>query len=187
MNFNDHSAIVGQHAFLSASQSAWVNYDDHKLKARWTAARAAARGTALHDFARTAIQLGIKQARTKKTLNMYINDGIGYKMSCEQTLYYSPNAFGTADCISFRNGVLRIHDLKTGLTKTTFRQLQVYAAYFCLEYCIDPFEITMEFRIYQNDEIVIEEGNPEHITYVMDRIVELDLAVESLKEEEGRL
>jgi hypothetical protein len=187
MNFNDHSAIVGQHAFLSASSPAWVNYDEQKLRARWSTVRAAARGTALHDFARTAIQLGIKQSRSKTTLCMYINDAIGFKMKCEQLLYYSPNAFGTTDAISFRKGVLRIHDLKTGLVKTSFRQLEIYAAYFCLEYCIDPYEITMEFRIYQNDEILVLKGDPEQIEFIMDRTIELDLAVEALKEEEGML
>jgi hypothetical protein len=66
-------------------------------------------------------------------------------------------------------------------------QLRVYAALFCLEYVIDPFDINMEFRIYQNDEILIEEGDPEEISFIMDRIVDLDNDIELLKDEEGRL
>lgn len=46
---------------------------------------------------------------------MYVNDAIGYKMTPEQTLFYSENCFGTADSISYRSGLLRIHDLKTGV------------------------------------------------------------------------
>lgn len=187
MDFNDHSASAGQHAFLSASQPAWVNYDEHKLRQRYYTTRMAARGVALHDFARRAIELGIKQSSSKKTLNMYINDGIGYKMTCEQMVWYSPNAFGTADAITFRRGVLRIHDLKTGLTKTTFRQLEIYAAYFCLEYSVDPYAIRMEFRIYQNDEVLVKEGDPEQIHIIMESAIENDQIIEGLKAEEGLL
>ena len=31
MNFNDHSKYEGAHAFLSASNHAWVNYDEEKM------------------------------------------------------------------------------------------------------------------------------------------------------------
>ena len=31
MNFNKHYDLEGKHAFLSASQHAWVNYDEGKL------------------------------------------------------------------------------------------------------------------------------------------------------------
>lgn len=187
MNFNDHSALAGRHAFLGASNWHWINYTDQNFEARWTAAKAAARGVRLHDFAHTAIELGIKQPRSKKTLYMYVNDAIGYKMKCEQPLYYSDNAFGTADTISFRRNLLRIHDLKTGLVQASHRQLEVYAAYFCLEYGVNPYDINMELRIYQNDEVVPKIGEPDYITFIMDRIIDLDLRIEALKEEEGRL
>jgi hypothetical protein len=118
---------------------------------------------------------------------MYVNDAIGYKMACEQILYYSDNAFGTADTISFRKNILRIHDLKTGITKTSFRQLEVYAAYFCLEYAVNPYDIVIELRIYQNDEVHIQMGDPEVIDYIMDKTVEFDMRVEQLKNEEGML
>lgn len=70
-------------------------------------------------------------------------------MSTEVVLYYSDRFFGTADSISFRNGVLRIHDLKTGKTPVHMDQLMVYAALFCLEYKIKPGDIDFELRIYQ--------------------------------------
>ena len=76
--------------------------------------KAAEMGSILHAWAKQTIDLGIKQPRSKKTIYSYVNDAIGYKMSTEVVLYYSDRFFGTADAISFRNGVLRIHDLKTG-------------------------------------------------------------------------
>lgn len=185
MQFNDHSRLRGQHAFLSASQSAWVNYNDDKLievyRAREIAVR---RGIKLHAFAAEAIELGIKLPKSKKTLNMYINDAIGYKMTPEQVLYYSENAFGTADAISFKNGLLRIHDLKTGIHPANMRQLEVYAAFFCLEYAIRPHEIEMELRIYQNDEIIYHNPEIDDIVPIMDTVVRLDKLIKQIKEEE---
>ncbi len=118
MNFNSHYAIDGKHAFLSPSSYHWINYDETKLEARWISQRAAVRGTNLHLLAHNAIKLGVKLSTANKTLSMYVNDGIGYKMNVEQPLYYSDNCFGTADCISFRRRTLRIHELKTGLART---------------------------------------------------------------------
>jgi hypothetical protein len=43
MNFNEHSTLVGQHAFLSASYYHWINYDDQKLVARWNSSKSAIR------------------------------------------------------------------------------------------------------------------------------------------------
>lgn len=114
---------------------------------------------------------------------MYVNDAIGYKMSVEQPLYYSDNCFGTADAISFRRNTLRIHDLKTGITKASMKQLEAYAAIFCLEYAIDPRDIKIELRIYQNKNVEIHDPDPEVILFIMDRIVELDAKIEMLKRE----
>ena len=144
MIFNSHSELRGLHAFLSPSSYHWVNYNDQKLEARFVAAMAAKRGTDLHALAHEAIRLGVKLSRSNKSLSTYVNDAIGYKMACEQTLYYSDNCFGTADTISFNRGKLRIHDLKTGISATSEHQLEVYAALFCLEYGISPFEIEIE-------------------------------------------
>ena len=115
MNFAKHSNLEGQHAFLSASGYHWINYSEEKIADAYAKYRAAQRGTALHAFAAQCIKLGQRLPKSQKTLNMYVNDAIGYKMTPEQILYYSPNCFGTADAISFRKDILRIHDLKTGV------------------------------------------------------------------------
>ena len=49
--------------------------------------------------------LGQKLPKSQKTLNMYVNDAISFRMVPEQILFYSENCFGTADTIVFRNGV----------------------------------------------------------------------------------
>ena len=95
-------------------------------------------------------------------------------MTTEQVLYYSENCFGTADAISFRYNTLRIHDLKTGVFPGSVHQLEVYAALFCLEYDKDPFEIKIELRIYQDNEVMVYDADPEDILFIMDRIQEFD-------------
>ncbi len=114
MNFNNHLNLEGRHAFLGASQWHWINYDDEKLVDTYTRRQATLRGNVLHAFAADCIRLGQKLPDIQQTLNMYVNDAIGFKMTPEQILYYSENCFGTADAICFRNNMLRIHDLKTG-------------------------------------------------------------------------
>ena len=126
----------------------------------------------------------MKQPRSRKTINAYINDGIGYKMSTEVVLYYSDRFFGTADTIAFRNNFLRIHDLKTGVTPVKMEQLEVYAALFCLEYRIKPGEINMELRIYQNDDVIVHNPTAEDILPVMDKIVHLDKVLMNLEKQE---
>lgn len=183
MRFNDNSKLEGKHAFLSASKSSWINYDEDKLDRVFLSSMAADRGTRLHAFAAEAIRLGVRLPDTPTTLNMYVNDAIGFRMKPEQTLFYSVNCFGTADTISFRKNKLRIHDLKNGSTVTTVRQLEVYAALFCLEYLFKPFDIEMELRIYQNDEIRTYEADPIAIALIMDKIVAFDKRINLLKEE----
>lgn len=183
MNWNRHSGLRGAHAFLSASKYHWINYSEDRLAQTWQTHMAAVRGTELHDFAAKAIKLGMRMPRNKKTVNAYVNDAIGFRMSCEVTLFYSENAFGTADTISFHDNYLRIHDLKTGTSPTSVHQLEVYAALFCLEYGHNPFDIGMEFRIYQNDEVVIWEGDPDTIHHIMDRIISFDRKIRLWREE----
>lgn len=183
MNFNKHSHLTGLHAFLSASKYHWVNYSDDKLQETYSRHRSAVMGTRLHEFANDAILLGIKLPKSKKTLNMFVNDAIGYRMNPEQILYYSDNCFGTADAISFKNNLLRIHDLKTGVTAVNMRQLEIYAAIFCLEYMINPNDIDMELRIYQLDEVVLHDPAREDILYIMDKITTFDKHIERMKHE----
>jgi len=105
----------------------------------------------------------------------------------EQVLYYSPNCYGTTDAISWRPKLkmLRIHDLKTGTTETSVHQLEVYAAIFCLEYNERPTAIQMEFRIYQNNEVRVYDGNADTITHIMDRIVTFNKRITQMRMEEA--
>ena len=181
MNWNDHSKLLGQHAFLSASKYHWINYDLEELSEKYENFQAAQRGTELHTAADILIRNKVRQSKTKKTFNMYVNDAIGYDMDTEKVLYFSNNCFGTADAISFDNGLLRIHDLKTGVTPAHMEQLMVYTALFCLEYHHKPDEIRIELRIYQNDQITPYEPEPDEIYAIMDKIVEFDNYISSVR------
>lgn len=185
MNFNNHSKLEGQHAFLGASKYHWINYDDEKLAQSYTNFLAAQKGTILHEFAAQCIKLGQKLPSSKKTINRYVNDAIGFKMVPEQVLFYSENCFGTADSILFRNNLLRIHDLKTGVIPAHMEQLEIYAALFCLEYDVRPANIDMELRIYQNDEILYHNPTAEDIVPIMDKIITFDKVINKIKEQEG--
>ena len=180
--FNDHSRLRGMHAFMGASKYHWVNYDQEKLISSFYKYKAAERGVELHDFAATCIRLGQKLPHSQKTLNMYVNDAVGLKMQPEVVLFYSENCFGTCDAICFRDGILRIHDLKTGDNPAHIEQLQIYAAIFCLEYKIDPYDIEIELRIYQNDDCRYEHSDPAIIRAICNKIVENDLLIKNLKE-----
>ena len=178
MQFNSHKALEGLHAIFSPSQPAWLRYTDEKAVDYMNNKQAAEMGTILHAWAKQTIDLGIKQPKSKKTLYAYVNDAIGYRMSTEVILYYSPRFFGTADSISFRNNHLRIHDLKTGKSPVHIEQLLVYAALFCLEYKVKPSDIDITLRIYQNDDFVQIEPTAEDIVPIMDRIIYLDKMLE---------
>ena len=188
MNFNKHFELEGKHAFLSASKFHWVNYDEDKLLAAFENYAAIERGTRLHAFAKECILLHQKLPSTglagKKTLNRYVNDAISFQMTPEQPLYYSQFCFGTADSISFKNNILRIHDLKTGSSQTHMEQLMIYAALFCLEYGVDPTSIEIELRIYQNDDVWIFNPNLNDIQIIMDKIVLFDDRLSKVKGED---
>jgi uncharacterized protein DUF2800 len=183
MRFNNHSKLAGNHALLSPSTYSWVNDDDQKMDARIYSALSARRGTELHEVAQRLINLGIKLPDTTQTMNQYVNDCIGFRMTTEQSLYYSPNCFGTADAINFKALKLKIFDLKTGITRTKVTQLEVYAALFCLEYGYVAVEIEMEFRIYQNDQVFIFDGDPIEVARIMSQIVAYDRRIEELRME----
>ena len=186
--FVDHSQLEGMHAFLSPSTYSWINYDEDKLVERYHTKLAAAHGTRLHEFAKEAILLGQKLTRSQKTLNQYVNDAIGFRMVPEQILFYSINCFGTADAIKFdeKKMQLRIHDLKTGVTKASMKQLEVYVALFCLEYDYRPGELESILRIYQNDEIFEHIPELDDIAHIMDRIVTFDKRIEQIKAEANK-
>lgn len=186
MSFNRHTRTIGKHAFLSPSNYAWLEYDEDKLMRVYHAKQAAQRGDELHAYAQRAIELRIKQADNGSTLSKYINDAIGHRMSPEVTLYYSDDCFGTADCVGVRDGILRIHDLKTGITPASMKQLLIYAGIFYFEYgtLFDPRSMRTILRIYQNDQI--EEYLPDlpELLSVMDRIKTQAALVAFLREED---
>ena len=185
MIFNEHFQQIGKHAFLGASKYHWINYDSAKVAEAYRSYLAKERGTRLHEFAAECIRLGQKLPRSKKTLNMYVNDAIGFRMRPEQVLYYSDNCFGTADAICFNDHMLRIHDLKTGGIPAHMEQLLIYTGLFCLEYRMKPNEFDMELRIYQSDDVMIHNPCPEEIFEIMDKIVAADKIISKLKLEEG--
>lgn len=184
MNFNEHSNLKDKHAYLGASKYSWLNYTEDKLRDAYNRSIAAQKGTEIHEFAATCIKLRQKLPKSEKTLNKYVNDAIGYKMSPERVLYYSDNCFGTADAISFRNGLLRIHDLKTGVTPAHIDQLLIYGALFCLEYKLKPSDIDMELRIYQNDMIIYHIPEADEILPIMDKIKTFDKILNDIKKED---
>jgi hypothetical protein len=181
MNFNNHSDLKDAHAFLSPSNYHWLNYTPEKLESVYRNQQAKEEGTILHAFASVAITKRIKLSNAKKALNMFVNDSIGYKMTSEQVLYYSHNSFGTADAISFKNNLLRIFDLKTGITKPSFKQLDIYAALFCLEYGVDPTTIRVEERLYQGNGFEVNIPEPLYIQDVMNKVIESDIIIENIK------
>lgn len=182
MTFTDHSRIKGKHSFLSASKYSWIRYDEDKLIDTFQNAVAAQRGTELHEFAAQAIKLRIPLDGTD-TLAQYVNDAIGFRMDPEVVLFYSDNCFGTADAISYRNNKLRIHDLKTGVSKASMDQLLVYSAMFCLEYGRKPSEMEIILRIYQQEEVVELNPGMDDILPIMEQIVYFDPIIDRMKEE----
>lgn len=118
------------------------------------------------------------------TLGLYINQCIQLKMQSEVVLFYSPNAFGTADAIAYRHRKLLVSDLKSGVSRTSEHQLEVYAALFCLEYEIDPFSMRdIELRIYQDGTVRVYIGDPYFIKGIMDKIVKFDEILNQLRGE----
>ena len=169
MNFNNHSNLEGQHAFLGASKYHWINYGEDKVAEAYRNFLATQKGTVLHAFAAQCIMLNQKLPKSKQTLNMYVNDEMG----------------SSEDEILFRNNFLRIHDLKTGKIPAHMEQLEIYAALFCLEYKVKPGDIEMELRIYQNNEILYHNPTAEDIVPIMDRIITFDKVIKRIREQEG--
>jgi hypothetical protein len=183
MIFNRHSDIVGEHAYLSPSKHSWVNYDEDKIVSSYLKYLATQKGTELHAFAEQCIRLKIKLPKSRKTLNCFVNDAIGFRMTPEQPLYYSVNSFGTSDAICFRDNILRIHDLKTGVSPVAMSQLEIYAALFCLEYKVNPKDIDIELRLYQSDQIIVHKPEWKDIKEIMQKIISFDKILELTKTE----
>lgn len=184
MKFNKHFHLVDKHAPYGASKASWLNYTDEKLELSVRSRGAAVRGTRIHKLAQEHIELGIDMPVDGRTINSYINDAIGHRMTPEVTLFFSENIFGTADAIGLHQNILRIFDLKTGINAVKFTQLRVYAALFCLEYGVDPRSLEqVELRIYQNDAIEYDYPEAVDILDLMERIRYVDTYVTHTEQE----
>lgn len=211
MRWNDHSKLVGTHAFLSASKPGWLGKDAEELMEAKRNSYAQSIGTMLHAYAADCIRFreklkkgdakGVRFELMRKgipeyaidiqgvfpNLMHYVNDAIGFGLDPEVVLYpeealgYSRECYGTADAINVCDGILRIHDLKTGTTPAKMEQLMIYAALFYLEYEQRPEHVPAALRIYQNDEIIVCEPDPMDIREVMDSILEKNRVVQDLK------
>lgn len=181
MNWETGLKVKGAHSFLSPSSPHWVNYDSDKLAQAYENHRKAVLGTRIHALADEHIKLKIRMPNTTASLNAFVNDAIGFKMESELLLYYSDNAFGTVDAISFHDNVLRVHDLKTGTAPGKKTQLEVYAALFCLQYKYKPENIEICPRIYQYDEIAQWTPDPKYVFEIMQVIKRHNKQIDNIK------
>lgn len=197
--FNDHKDLEGKHALFSASGYHWLNYSKESFINKYYSQFSTVIGTAIHQLAHECIITNVKLNKhdvhlIEMTLNRafvpreaydpneildnlipFVNDAIGYRMYSEIVVYYSPFFFGTADAIKYdeMNSILRVHDLKMGITPTKMEQLYIYCAEFCLEYKVDPRKIkTIETRIYQLGEVLIDNPSGDYIYEIMEKIKE---------------
>lgn len=187
MRWRQHSAIKGMHSFLSPSKYAWLRYTPTQLIEAYGKATAQVRGTKLHALAADCIENKIFPATSdtdvqQQTLAMYVADCIALELTPEQPLFYTQNAFGTADAIGFFGNKLFIFDLKTGVHPASMDQLKCYAALFFLEYQLTPKACEIELRVYQRGEIITCIADPEDILTIMERYMWANEEVEKLKE-----
>jgi hypothetical protein len=212
MQFIPHRNLEGRHAIFSASSWYWLNDEPEELVNRLCSQYATTIGTILHNVARNHIKYRIKLHKYDKNnvvlelltggvpaivvdtidfdsmfdnLMTYINDCIGFRMEPEVVLAYSDNFFGTADAIAFseKERFLRIHDYKSGVTKASMNQLKIYAALFCLEYGFKPGNITTELRLYQSNEVIINNPETDELVPIIDKIVTTDKFLTRINEE----
>lgn len=169
------------HSFASGNIKAYESYDEENLDDVRKGFRNYVRGRYPLDQDKTASlafmfldNMRYVPEESWLSVAQFINDGCQYKMNSEQPLWYSDNAFGTTDAISFYRNKLRIHDLKTGDTPAKLMQLNIYAALFCLEYHKQPDQIKIELAIYQFGNVTKESPDPKDIRDLMDLIVEDD-------------
>lgn len=173
------------HAFLSPSSAKhWLGKDKEYLKKKLKAEESRFLGTKKHEIAEWDIKLKQKRPNNGNTFNMYVNDAIGYMMDSEVKLNYSKWCFGTADALGFHDGVLRIHDLKTGEGRTYMDQLLCYAALWCLQHDVDPKNIRIELRIYQSGNVIVHEPTLDEMVHTIDYIVASSKWLDEIMKEE---
>ena len=89
MKLLKHYELEGKHAFLSPSKFHWIRYSDEKILESYKKFKAVEHGTKLHELAAMLINEGQRLPDEPKTLNMFVNDAIGFHMNTEQPLKYS--------------------------------------------------------------------------------------------------
>lgn len=179
---------TNKHSILSPSQHAWLNYDENKIRLLFEKCSAQERGTRLHELAAKCISEKIIPAESvddvqQQTLHLYVKDAILFDMHPEQMLYFTRNAFGTADAIGFSDNYLRVFDLKTGTMKASMRQLWCYSALFFLSHDAAPADCVIENRIYQNGDVRVDMVPHETISEIMYQYVWADEIIENLRKE----
>ena len=176
------------HAIFSPSKYSWVNYDEDKMVETYNNFQAKKLGTELHETASMLIKHKILLPDIEKTLNMFVNDSIMANMRSEVLLYYSDLFYGWTDAIGIVDNVLHIYDLKTGKTKASMMQLEIYAAFFFLEYDLLPIDFdSIELRIYQNDEVNKLNPTSEDIVPIMDKVQNVNRIIQRVRENERRI
>ena len=185
---NSRKFLKDNHAIFGASNYHWINYNPEKMIETFINNQAKQKGTEMHAIACSLIKNKIVLPDNQFTFNMYVNDAIFYELRPEEQLYYSDWFYGTADAIGLKDGILRVHDLKTGVTKASLHQLEVYVAFWCLEYGVLPNDLKdIEIRIYQNNDIIVGHPGNEKIVPIMDKIVSVNKILEKLIREDLKL
>lgn len=211
MLLNSHSSLEGKHALLSPSKYHWIFDNDEDFEKRFCSAYLADIGTLLHNIARKHIKYGYRLGKNDKrsvivelldsgipikvinyidfdgmyeNLCSYVNDAISYRMSPEVILYFSESCFGTADALVYdeKKRFLRVHDLKTGSVQARMEQLYIYTALFFLEYkFLKVADTEIELRIYQKNDILLDNPSVDTIVPIMDKIKHFSDIVNGIK------
>lgn len=172
------------HSIFPASNYHWLNYSVDKMLEIYNKQTGKELGTKMHAIAAQLIEIKQPLPKVKKTFNMYVNDAILLDMTPEKQLYYSEYFRGTADAITVdQDEILRIHDLKTGKTKASIHQLEIYAALFCLDFGCKPSDLRkIELRIYQSNDIIYGYPEVDDILPIMDKIITVNDIIMRMEE-----
>lgn len=111
---------------------------------------------------------------TFSTVKTYINDCVALKMDTEVLVDFSDNFFGTADAIRFDGKALKVFDLKTGSSPAKIEQPLIYACLYLLKYRLAAESISVEVRIYQNNDILRAIPEPNDLIPIMNKIIHFD-------------
>lgn len=138
------------------------------------------KGTEIDIYRYVVYQMDFGNVYTN--LMNYVNDAIGFRMEPEVFLYFSNYCYGTADALKFneKDGFLRIHDLKTGLTPAAMDQLDIYAGLYCLSNNIKPSSIQTELRIYQGNDIIFATPTTEELEKAINDILESQKTIDTM-------